>query len=215
MTFAVAPFELAYRRRVLFALELLDPVSLQPVSDGVRVTTTGLVGRPIRNSSGQFVWLEEGATPLRVRVDPQDLPYEFEDRAAPLPPARLLRIVLRPAPGYAVDSGVTAVSGSLYESVASPPTGVSGVDAWLQWIDASGGSGGPWRDASTSSRTAVSGDFIALMRLDEGAIPDLDGAGRLRARLRFDRGGTVRTTPEFPLAQGRTAALASFAWDAL
>jgi hypothetical protein len=217
MTFATFPVEVAYTRRVLFALELLDPATLALVSDEqLRVAASGLAGKPIRNRSGRFVWLEEGATPQRVTVDPGDLPYESEDWPAPLPPARLLRIVLRPTPAYPIDSGVSAVASSLYESIAPTPVGVAGADVWLQWVDASGGPGGPWVDAAPPrSRSAPGGDFVALLRLDAGRVPELDAGGRLRARLAIDRAGVSRTSPEFFLSQGRRNDLAPFAWDQL
>jgi len=217
MAFSTFPAETGYTRRVLFALELLDPATLSLVSDrAIRVEATGLAGKPIRNHSGRFVWLEEAATPQRVTVDPGDLPYEPEDQPAPLPPARLLRIVLRPTPAYAVDSGISAVGSSLYESIAVTPVGVAGADVWLQWVDASGGPGGPWVDAAPpKARSAASGDFTALLRFDAGRVPEIDANGRLRARLRFDRGGTQRTSPEFFLSQGRRNDLAPFAWDQL
>jgi hypothetical protein len=216
MTFATFPRETAYERKVQFALELLDPATLMPISDGVAVEATCLAGKPIRNRSGQFVWLTETALPQRVRVDPGDLPYEREDQPAPVPPARLLRIVLRPKPGYEIASGVSAVSTSLYESSALPPVGVADAEVWLQWVDASGGAGGPWVDAAAPrSRSAASGDFIALLRFEANPVPELDASGRLRARLRFDRSGAVRTSPEFPLSQGRRNDLAPIAWDLL
>jgi hypothetical protein len=219
MTFPTAPVQAAYQRDVMFAVELLDPVTLDIVSNGVRVRTTGLTGKPNVNRSGQFVWLAETSTPLHVLVDPGNLPYESEDRLAPLPPSRLLRIVLRPKPGYSAGSGITSVSGSLYESAPPNTVGVASTDVWLEWRDASGGPNGPWTKAAPpKSRTAASGDFVTLLRFDASRVPELDANSRLRARLGFDRAGAippVRTTPEFSLSQGQPHDLAPFAWDAL
>lgn len=213
MSFASPTRELAYTRKVMFALELIDPVSFELVSEGVAVAATGLAGRPIVNHGGQFVWLAEAATPLRVLVDPGALRYEAEDLPAPLPPARLLRVLLRPRPGYAVPSGVTAVASSLYEHLQPDPLPAADADAWLQWRDASGG--GAWRDAAPRSHTADSGDFLAVLRLDASREPELDAAGRLRLRLVFERAGVMRTSADLFLPQGRTADLAPFAWDLL
>lgn len=215
MSFAVYPSEVAYLRDVSFALELLDPASFETVSDGVTVRATGLFGRPILNHARQFVWLAEAGLPQRVQVDPGHLPFEAEDLAPPLLPARLLQVVLRPRPGYAVPNGVTAVAASLYERLPLPPQPVSDADVWLQWKDASGGVNGPWRDAAPKSRTAPSGDFVALMRLDASRVPELDASGRVRVRLRFERSGSTRVSPDLFLPQGRTADLAAFAWDQL
>ena len=218
MSFAVYPSEVdAYVRNVLFALELLDPATLAPVSDGITVRASGLVGRPIRNCGGQFVWLDEkNAVPQRVSIDPGTLPFDSEDLPAPLPPARVLRVLLRPKPGYAVPGGVTAVSSSLYEHAQpAPPLPVADADVWLQWKDASGGANGPWRDAAPKSRSAASGDFVALMRPDASRVPELDATGRVRVRLCFERPNLARVSPDLFLPQGRKADLAAFAWDQL
>ncbi len=214
MNFATASAEIAWTRQVMFALELIDPVSFELVSEGVTVKATGLTGRPVLNHSGQFVWLTETATPLRVQVDPGALRYEAEDLPAPLPPARLLSVVLRPRPGYVVPGGVTAVASSLYEHLPTDPVPAD-ADAWLQWKDASGGAGGAWIDAAPRSHTAASGDFLALVRLDASRVPELDASGQLRLRLAFERAGVVRTSADLFLPQGRTADLAPFAWDLL
>lgn len=216
MSFPVYPAKVpAYVRDVSFALELLDPASLAPVSDGITVHATGLLGRPILNHGGQFVWLAESAAPQRVLVDSGDLPFEAEDLAPPLPPSRLLQVVLRPMPGYAVPSGVTAVASSLYEHLQPTPQPVTDADVWLQWKDASGGANGPWRDAASKSRNAASGDFVALMRPDASRVPELDATGRVRVRLCFERPGQARVSPDLFLPQGRTTDLAAFAWDQL
>jgi hypothetical protein len=215
MSFPTASVEIAWTRKVMFALELIDPVSFELVSDGVAVTATGLARQPIVNHGGQFVWLAEAATPLRVQVDPGALRYEAEDLPAPLPPARLLRVVLRPRPGYVVPGGVTAVASSLYQHLPSDPVPAADADAWLQWKDASGGAGGAWIDAAPRSHTAASGDFLALLRLDASRVPELDATGQLRLRLAFERAGVVRTSADLFLPQGRTADLAPFAWDLL
>ena len=79
------PLETAYTRRMLFAAEVRDAVTLARISDGLRATATGLAGRPIVNAGGFFVWLEEpNAQPQRVQIDPGTLPYEPIDVAAPL-----------------------------------------------------------------------------------------------------------------------------------
>lgn len=210
------PFEVAYQRNVMFAVELLDPVTLERVSRGVAVTATGITGRPIVNLGGHFVWLEEPAVPQRVQIDPGDLRYEPEDLPAPAPPARLLRVILRPRAGYAFGSGVTAVRSSLYESIATPPVPVPDVTVRMQWLD-DGAVVPAWIEAEPSARTSATGDFVTFVRFSATAVPGLDAAGRLRARFTFERSAAppVRISPEFSLTQGRTTDLAPFAWDAL
>lgn len=212
MTFERFPVENAYTREVAFAVELLDPTTLEPVREGLGVRATGLVAPPIVNASGQFVWLKSATPAGHVLVDPRDLPFEAEDVPPPVPPARLLRIVLRPRPGYLPASGATAVQSSLYERIQPQPVGVAGVNVWLQWIDDSTAA---WIDATPVSATSASGDFIAVLRLRPADEPALDSAGNLRVRLRFDRGGALRASPEFPLKQGRATGIAPFGWDSL
>ena len=58
--FSVAlPLELAFNRRVAMAAEIVDGVTLLPVTSGLMVSATGLRLDPIVNSSGYYVWLEE------------------------------------------------------------------------------------------------------------------------------------------------------------
>ncbi len=211
--FAIFPPEIAYERRVLFAVELLDPVALVPVTDGFTVSATGLVGKPTVNPSGQFVWLTEGnAVPQRVVADPGSLRYEREDLAVVVPVDRLVRITLRPKRGYAVPSGVAAIASSLYESMADPPVSVRGANVWLRWIDDNTGT---TVDALPATATGDDGGFVAFIRFAPADTPRLDGGGRLRARLRVDRAGTIRDSQELQLPQGRTTDLAPFIWDQL
>ena len=55
---------------MLFAAEIVDAVTLEPVTRGLDVRATGLKRTPIINSSGYFVWLEEGGQ------QPQDVVIE-------------------------------------------------------------------------------------------------------------------------------------------
>jgi hypothetical protein len=124
---------------------------------------------------------------------------------------------LRPRPGYDVAGGVTAVSSSVYRTAAGPngePVGVSGVQVWLEFVDARSVQNGPWIEgAGPRSQTSAAGDFLALLRFAPGAVPGLTTA-QLRARLRIGLGGApLFTSPEFLLPQGRKTDLAPFAWD--
>src|SRR3974390_1797991 len=78
LTFSVhVPLELLSLRKVRFAVELLDAVSLARVSEGVAVSAAGIVGGPVVNASGLFVWLTSHVGDLKsLDVDPGDLPYE-------------------------------------------------------------------------------------------------------------------------------------------
>ena len=62
---------------MLFAVGLIDPITGDLVSSGVKVSVNELAGRPILNRSGYFVWLAEGdARPTTVTVTPDGAPFE-------------------------------------------------------------------------------------------------------------------------------------------
>jgi hypothetical protein len=210
------PLEQAYSRKVLFAAEILDAVTLEPVTREVEVRATGLNNRPIVNAGAFFVWLEEGARQAQqVIVDASATQYESRDVPAPVPPARHVRIELAPKYGYPFPPGVTALRGTLIESPIGTRTAVAGAEIWLQWIDDTV-AGTNWVDAPTKSHSAANGDFAALLRPTPAQIPRLDPSGSLAVRLRVDREGTTRTSLEFSLQQGRvTGGLPPFAWSDL
>lgn len=216
--------ELAYERRVLFAVELLDPVSLALVTRKVTVAAPPLVRRPLLGFSGRFVWLHEGdAWPDRLVVDPGELPYEREERASPPPPADperpldaelLARVVLRPTRAYPFPDGVTVVRGRIDEAGVTPPQRVTDAEVWLQWFDSDSGD---WSvDAqSTFVRTRDKGEFAAFLRLAPSAKPQLDGAGQMKVRLRARRGSQpALSAPELLVPPGRAFnQFQALAWD--
>jgi len=173
-----------YQRDVLFAVELLDPVSLTLVSRNVTVAAPPLARRPRLSFGGRFVWLREGnAWPDKVIVDPGELPYEREEQGRPPLPADpehplevelLARVVLRPTRAYPFPDGVTVVRGRFDESAAAPPQRITDAEVWLQWFDSDTGD---WSGdaASTFTRTGDSGEFAAFLRLAPSAKPQLAG----------------------------------------
>jgi hypothetical protein len=208
------PSELAYTRNVLFAAEIVDAVTLQPVTRGIKVSATGLARKPIVNYSGAFVWLEEGtAKPLQIVVVATNSPYE--SITLPAPAARSMRIELAPRYDYPFTSGITALRGSLIENLTdSPAVPVPDAEVWLQWIDDTA-SGTTWVDAPTRSHSRANGDFAALLRLTPKQVPRTVPTG-VRGRLRVSRGGGPRASVEFSLPEGRVAdALPPFAWSEL
>ena len=221
------PLEQAFTRRGSFAIELLDPVTLERVSDGVRVVAEGLRGTPYLNSSQLFVWLSEDVTRLqKVSIDPRTLPYDtldLEPSQLNLPPSpnRVTTITLPPRVDYPFSAGVTAARGTLVEErVPSPqtPTPVRGAAVWLRWLDDDGVT---WHDSPAISRTNARGDFVAVLRLAAADLPQFEAAGAVAARLRVRRNGSnERTSADFKLPQGRVADASTlpallFAWDEL
>lgn len=216
------PLEDAYSRRSLFAIELLDAVTLERVSQGVKVTADGLQNKPIVNAGGIFVWLQEDITPLqKVTIDPGVLPYEKLERQPgdlTLPPnARPLTIIeLPPRIDYAFAPGVTGLRGTLIEEKVVPPVPVENVEVGLRWLDDDGVT---WQDAPTISHTNSKGDFVSILRFAPTDKPNLDN-GSVTVRLRVRRNGNERSSADFKLLQGRvtdpsTLDPLTFAWDEL
>lgn len=206
-------------RRVLFAVELVDPVTQTVQYEQFVVKADGLVGQPTINASGRFVWLREGNLwPGRITVTPDRVPFAPHVAAAPprppdldsaTPAQRLVRITLRPTSAYPFEAGVTAVRGGLTEDATpgSPP--VVGARVQLAWLDEDTGTWdppppvtGPGSAPAPSPREAETdahGQFAVFLRLPRGGLaqPDLE-KGLLRVRLQFTRGlfaPVTRVTP--------------------
>lgn len=216
------PLEEGYRRLVLFALELLDAVTLARVSNGVKVVADGLKGKPTVNASGLFVWLQEEIGNLRkISIEPGQLPYERVELAAADVKLPLTTIELQPRADYAFAAGITGLRGTLIEeSVIAPqtPVPVPNAEVHLRWLD----DNGIWQDAPTTSLTDKKrGDFVSILRFNPTEVPDLDPSGKVTVRLHARRDGiSERSSADFKLLQGRvtepsTANKLTFAWDEL
>jgi hypothetical protein len=223
------PPERGYVRNVLFAVEVLDAVTLERVSDGLEVEAEGLRGKPVVNTSGLFVWLAEDFAPLRkVTIDPRRLPYErFELPRAQVHRAPARNVVeLRPRADYPFSAGTSGLRGALIETRPVPPgrpTPVAGAEVQLLWLDEDGIT---WRDAATTATTGAAGDFVAVLRFAPAQAPRLDTSGALSVRLLATRGGVTRTSAALALPLGRVADPSTFphppgpnplifAWDEL
>ena len=151
-TFAVGlPLEQAYLRNVLFAVELLDGVTLARVSQGLSVVAEGLHGKPIVNAGGLFVWLNEDIGPLRkITIDPGVRPYEPLEVDAADVARPLTTRELSPRVDYPFASGITGLRGTLIETRVATPVAVPNAEVRLRWLDEDGAT---WRDAPAASRT--------------------------------------------------------------
>lgn len=213
------PLELARSRRSLFAVQLLDAVTLQRVSDGIDVVAEGLRRKPIVNRGGVFVWLDEDVTQLtKLSIRTGALPYEGVDVAPAslqVPPA-ITTIELVPTPNYTFTSGMTVARGTLLEDRRSA-TPVANAEVHLEWLDSDGVT---WHDAPTRSHTTVRGDFVSILRLSAADAPDeTNGALTVQLRVRRD-GNPERRSAKVMLARGRVADPTSmpaliFAWNEL
>jgi hypothetical protein len=200
--------ETGYQRNVLFAVEVLDGVTLQRLSDGVTVKASGLTHDPRTNSSGLFVWLKEDPSALQsISVDPGVLPFEKRDVPATEVQMPLQRIELAPTCNYPFATGMTGLCGSLIEQrvtapdVAQPVTDASVRLLWLA------DDGVTWNSAATVSHPNAHGDFAVMLRFRPTDVPNLDANGYLTVRLRAARTstGTELGTGNFSLRQGRVA----------
>lgn len=201
----------SFRRTVLVAVELVDPVTLTLVHRGISVTAQGLAGKPIISWSGRFVWLsEDSAWPTTFTVNPSGESYESEVQPAPPRPAnlitlsvdaRLTRITLRPTATYPFADGVTSVRGMLRETADPTSAGISGALVWIRWAnDAPGGP--PWVDAAVRAKTNQAGEFAAFLRLPAKARPTVENE-KLVVRIAVSRAGEVREKEE-RLPDGRS-----------
>ncbi len=212
------PLEQAYHRRGLFAIELLDPVTLFRVSQGVKVKAEGLGGKPIVNAGGLFVWLREDVGRLRnLSIDPGVLPYapvQLRPDQLRLPPQLrpMTTIELSPRMNYPFAAGITGFRGMLVEErvpSAGARTPIPDAEVRLRWLDEDGVT---WREAPTISRTDGKGSFAAVLRLAPRDVPllDVDGAFTVRARVWRDE-LQQRDSAELKLPQGRIADPLTFA----
>jgi hypothetical protein len=218
------PLERAYLRNAVFALELLDGVTLARVSNGITIVADGLREKPTVNVSGLFVWRREDISALRnISIDPGVLPYQRRelDRAAlrlPPLPNPLTSIQLSPRIDYPLPSGMTGMRGTLIEDRSDPPVPVRDAETHLRWLDDDGVT---WRDAPTRCLTNARGDFVSVLRLASSEVPQVDPSGALTVRLVVRRDEVnERSSTDVKLVQGRVADPTTlnamrFAWDEL
>jgi len=220
------PFEVhieqAYARDVLFAVELLDAVTLERIGRDITVTAEGLQGKPIVNKSGFFVWLREDFEQLeKLVIDAGRLPYEPVEKPKADVQQPLTSIELSPRPDYPFPSGITGLLGTLLEERAPRPrVPVAKAKVHLKWLDDLGN----LLDAPTISRTNENGDFVAFLRFAPNEVPQLDAKGALTVRLRARRDSDERGSADLKLPAGRIADPSTFpqrkealifAWDEL
>jgi hypothetical protein len=198
-------------RKVLVAVEVVDPIAQTFVSRGLIVKARGLTGQPVVSWSGRFVWLEENDVwPEAISIQPVRLPFEKQEVTPPRPPnfpnataaERRVRIVLRPTPAYPFD-GLTAVRGGLRESLDPASPVVPDVLVQLKWRDLDSNSWLPTAPSQIDSRTNADGQFAAVLRLNQAGSQEPDIVhGALKVRLEFTRGDFMlerRATPDdFP-----------------
>ena len=209
------PLERAYTREAKLAVELLDAVTLERVSQGVEVTTDGLSSKPKINSGGLFVWVNEDVTQLvTLSIKPHTLPFEAVEIPGAQVTRPLHRVELQPLASYPFAPGFTAIRGSLYESrppAGATPVPIAGATIRLEWLDDDGATWRPWH---APALTNAAGDFTAILRLARGQQPRLDAVGKMTVQLFARRANGQQKQSTFQLTLGRVAD-ETYAWDEL
>jgi hypothetical protein len=211
--------ETSRERNVLFAVELLDAVTLERVNQGITVDAQGLRRKPVSNSGGLFVWIkqtpQEDTTALRfLAIDTGELPFQsITLDSSQVQAPRLTTITLAPRVSYPFQAGLTGVRAALIESNFGARRPVLDASVRLQWID----QGSNWVDSPPVSNSGVDkGDFVAILRLLPSDRPDVNTDGAIPARLQADRPTAItRYSPPFNLTPGRLSDPVRFAWDEL
>ncbi|SAK99673.1 hypothetical protein [Caballeronia ptereochthonis] len=202
------------RRVGLVGIELIDPVTLTRVTQGVRVSAQGLANPPVLSYSGCFVWFKEDGDswPESISVDVGKLPYEpvAGTIAPPARPvdlddapvsARLARVTLCPSVAYPFPDGVLGLRGRLHETAdrASPP--VAGARIWLRWGSAPDDASGRI-DSPVRSTTTESGAFAVFLRPPVALMPEAAN-GRVSLQLAvLPAGETMPRTKQIEAMDG-------------
>jgi hypothetical protein len=207
------PLERAYTREAMLAVELLDAVTLERVTQGVEVTARGLTGKPIVNYGGLFVWLKEDTTNFdKLLVEPGPQPFERVEIPAAQVNRPLHTVELKPLASYPFSPGVTVIRASLIESVPAPgvaPVAIPGATLRLEWLHEDGVT---WKPSPATALTDKAGDFTLILRLAPAEVPTLDAQGMMTIRLYAKRAAGGEKHQEFHLLQGRVTD-ATYAWD--
>ena len=199
-------------RRVLFAVEVLDPLSRALIHAGLTVKAAGVVGDPIVNASGRFVWLAEapGTWPTSISITPEGLPYVPVVQAV-TPPAdvdsptieeRRIRVTLRPTTAYPFDAGVTSIRGRVLADAMAAAAPIAGALVQLAWRAKGTGvwtpapPAGPIGDDPPLGEmvTDARGEFVAFIPGGpSSALADMKD-GLLKVRLQITRSDVMPRT---------------------
>lgn len=224
-----APPEIAYTREGMLAVEVLDAVTLERVTQGVEVIAKGIAGKPVVNHGGLYVWVKQDATKFDgLTIDPFSAPFERVELTAAQVIRPIHSVQLNPLPSYPFAPGVTAIRGRLVESDSMPPQvpriAIPGATMQFEWLDDDGTTWHPWQAPRITTKT---GDFTAMVRLARGRLhegpaplppqpdePRLDANGNMSIRVSARRANGAQKQKIYPLQQGRVIDK-TFAWDDL
>jgi hypothetical protein len=213
------PLERAWTRKGALAVEVLDAVTLQRMSQGIRVEAKGLRSRMVRNHGGLFVWRQDDLANFGgVSIDPGVLPFAGVEIAPADVTLPIHTVALQPRANYPFEPGTTAIRGALVETI--PPLGVApvpipGAVIRLEWLDDDGTT---WHALPNRVVTDTRGQFAAFVPFLPTDLPQLDATGALTLRLFANRTPAVLPAVErfvaFAHPQGRVRDRIE-AWDQL
>jgi hypothetical protein len=213
------PLERAWTRKATLAVEVLDAVTLQRMSQGITVEAKGVRSRPVINHGGLFVWRADTLAGFAgVIVDPGVLPFAGADLAPADVALPLHTVALQPLANYAFAPGTTAIRGALIETVPPPgvaPTPIPHAAIRLEWLDDDGAT---WHQPPQRFITDARGEFAAFIPFVPADVPQLGAGGTLALKLFANRAPPGLPANEksiqFAHPQGRVAD-AIHAWDQL
>jgi hypothetical protein len=196
-------------RKILFALELLDPITRLPVSDGIIPVVKGLAP-PKLTPSRRFVWRDNAAPAQRdvtvaLKINNRqyapppeaELKFNIPANDGNIRPEDLLeQASLVTTAHYRPVDGMMAVTGLLLEN--------SGTKQPLQdciiTIEASSDGGNSMFKSRHSAKTDKNGEFVAVLSglTDEKLDPDPQEPGTVSAWLLIKREQTIRAAALSP-----------------
>jgi hypothetical protein len=202
-------------RRVMLAVEFVDPIRGSVVGDGLRVKADGL-GAPLRPPSGRFVWLDRDPPAARsIKVMAEATQGEFapfsETFAVPahFPGVRADKLLFR-RPLVATGlldppAGLTAAGGQLLEEPSKTPLPAVRISVQLRQP----ATGPDLNDGTTSTSAYVAttdprGGFVAVITDLGSIVPERQADGTATLWLRLTRpGGGVRFSHLLPVRIGQ------------
>lgn len=170
MTLALDPV----RRRVMFVLELADPLTGALAGPAMTASAEGL-GAPVMTSAGQFAWVDvDPPAPRSVRLSVASRDGQFADfeevlaipARAPKVPVTVVHRDLRATGLYVPPAGTLAVAGMLIDdSESRRPVPSAGV------VLALAGTGGLVIRGNLSATSDARGGFVAAAGTSQSASP--------------------------------------------
>jgi hypothetical protein len=215
------------RRRVMFALELADPITRRLVGKEMTVTAPGYAP-PLQSPSGRYVWLDinpPAQRTIKLQAVSKHGVFGTLDEEFDVPPhlpnmpasALLKRFELTPTGLYEPPVGMIAAAGMLIDS-ASSRAPVAGAAVRIQLRRQSDSN---ILTSDYAGRTDSRGGFVAVMP-DLGdqrplAVPAPAPEGGIVGWLRFDwPGGPIRFSELQDFRNGRQLRVpAPLVWDEL